>query len=280
MKLQPSDDETEYIDSSRCITSESLEMRSMLLALPAIPTHSPGVAVRPQRLAPEEEIRIALEEKVQSDDDDGSDYEEEEEGAQKKAKKKRRRGPDKKKVMFSQVNLILDHLQCMQRNGRSEGDFISFLSSMPWTDKKINEFKTALTGLMEISNKSASATESAMMRYLTGLQNDHPDAVLANECREMTFQSLQKATTTMEDRIFEAEMEVKRLKNALKVHKFFLEVHQEQTHDRCNVMGWVFNQLIQIESRRFSEAASKTSARKEFGRRGGGGGSSSSSSSF
>ena len=66
MKLQGSDDERDYIDTNRCITTDSLEMRSMLLALPFTPSHNPGVAVLPRRPSPEEEIRVAMQEKVQS----------------------------------------------------------------------------------------------------------------------------------------------------------------------------------------------------------------------
>ena len=269
MKLQSSDDEREYIDTNRCITTDSLEMRAMLLALPFTPSHNPGVARRP---SPEEEIRVAMQEKVQSDDDDGSDYDEE--AVETKSKKRaRRRGPDKKKVLFSQIGLILDQMQSMQRQGNTIEECTAMMQRIEWTDKKIYEFKTGLTSMMQVSNKSATATESQMMKYLTGLQNDHPDSIMSDECREMTYPVLQKATTSIEDQIFEAELEVKRLKNALKIHKFFLEVHREQTYDRCEWMAWLFRGLVQLESDRFVQVAQKTSVRKEFGSRRGGGGS-------
>ena len=280
MNMSDDEDESQYVDRDRVV--DSLEMRSLLISLPDVPTHLPSsvpvasVSSRPARLSPEEECRIALTDKVQSDndDDDDNDYEEEEE----KKKKKRKRGADKKKTSVKEVNLILDTLQIMQRQGKSQSEMKGFLSSVNWTDKKIFECKTALASLIQISNKSASATETVMIKYLTGLQNDHPDAVLGNQCRDMTYPSLQKATTQIEDDIHYAEMDILRLKNELKIHKFFLEVHHEQTHDRCALMELFFSRLTQIESRRFLEASSKTSARKQIGRRGGPGGGSGGSS--
>lgn len=265
-----SDNEDEYIDSSRAITRNPMDMSSMGMALPDVPRHQAGTkAVRPSH---EEECKIAIAEedlKTQYDDDDNNDedYQPQGEGSEKK----RRRGPSKTKSVLPQVNHILDALQNMQREERTEAECKSFISSLVWTDKKINDYKVGLTSLMQISNKSATATESTMMRYLTSLENEHPDAVMADQCRDMTFPSLKKSTTLIEDQIYEAEMEVKRLKNTLKIHKFFLEIHQEQTHDRCTLMAWFFQRIAEIESTRFLEVASKTSARKEFGRRGGGG---------
>jgi hypothetical protein len=240
--------------------------RSQGIPLPSVPTHIPTGIPRPAQLSREEETRITIDEKIQSDDEDDNDGDYEEE-----SKKKRKRGRDKKKEVASQVSLLVDQLQLMQRQGRSETDCFTFLSSINWTDKKLFDFKLALTGLMQVSNKSASATETAMMKYLTGLQNDHPDSLMADQCREMAYPSLQKATLEIEEQIFEAERELKKLKNSLKIHKFFLEVHQEQTHDRCSLMAWLFQKMAELESRRFLEVASKTSARKEFGRRSGGG---------
>jgi hypothetical protein len=277
MHMSDDEDESQYVDQNRVINT--LEMRALLISLPDAPTHPPSsvasVSSRPARLSAEEECRIALSDKIQSDDDDDdNDYEEEEQ----KSKKKRKRGADKKKTSVKEVNLILDTLQIMQRQGKTQSEMKGFLSSVDWTDKKIFECKTALASLIQISNKSASATETVMIKYLTGLQNDHPDAVLGNQCRDMTYPSLQKATTQIEDDIHYAEMDILRLKNELKIHKFFLEVHHEQTHDRCALMELFFSRLTQIESRRFLEASSKTSARKQIGRRGGPGGGSGGSS--
>lgn len=274
MKLQSSDDEREYIDTNRCITTDSLEMRSILLALPLAPSHHPGDVVQPRRPSPEEEIIVAMQEKVQSDGDSGSEYEDESKSSSAQRSRKRSRGPDKKKQLFSQIGLILDQMQCMERQGKTIEECNALMQRIDWSDKKINEFKTGLTAMMQVSNKSATATESQMMKYLTGLQNGHPDSILSDQCREMAYPALQKATTTIEDQIFEAELEVKRLKNALKIHKFFLEVHQEQTLGRCEWMAWLFRGLVQLESDRFVQAASKTSARKMFGSRRGGGSSS------
>ena len=268
-KMQSDDeDETQYVDSSRCIVN-SLEMRAVGLALPDVPTHTP--VIQPRRLTPEEEYRAAMEEKLQSDDDGDSDEEEEEEEKNEKKSKKRRRGPDVKKTTQAQVNQILDTIQNMHTTGRAEEDYISFIDSLPWTDKKIFEFKQGLMSLMAISNKSATATEATMIKYISGLQNNHPDAVLSEQCREMPYTQLQKATVQVEDEIFAVELELKRLKNNLKIHKFFLEVHAEKTQGRCDWMNWFFNRLTSLEHQRFLEVASKTSARKEFGKRTGGG---------
>lgn len=271
MERDFSDNEEEYVDTSRAIKPEPLEMSAMMLALPYTPSHEPGTKfVRPTA---EEETRVALiAEDMRTQNDDGDDendgdYQPQEENSEKK---KRKRGANKTKSILPRVNIILDGLQKMQREEKTEAECKAFISSLVWTDKTINEFKLGLTHLMQISNKSATATESTMMRYLTSLENAHPDAVMADECRDMSYPSLKKATTSLEDQIYQAEMEVKRLKDALKIHKFFLEIHQEQTHDRCSLMAWFFRGIAEIESARFLEAASKTSARKEFGRRGGG----------
>jgi hypothetical protein len=273
MERDFSDNEEEFVDTNRVIKPEPLNMSSVAMALPDVPTHQAGTkAVRP---TPEDNCRAKLavveDTKIQSDDDDDDendgDYQPQEENSEKK---KRKRGPNKTKSILPQVNHILDALQNMQRLDRTEAECKAFISSLVWTDKKINEFKLGLTNLMQISNKSATATESAMMRYLTSLENEHPEAIIAEQCRDMSYPSLKKATTSVEEQIYEAEQEVKRLKNSLKIHKFFLEIHQEQTHDRCSLMAWFFRGIAEIESTRFLEAASKTSARKEFGRRGGG----------
>ena len=290
------DNEMDYVDEDRCIRptdSDTLNMRAIAASLPNVPTHDPSVSrakQKPVRLTPEEDFKVAMIEPVYANDDDGDDDDEdedfqpEEEEGQKKSKKRKKdstsnRGPYKKNAVLAQVNLLLDALQNMHQEDRTDDQCLDFLRSQDWSDKKIADYKMGLMSLMQVSNKSATATETTMMRYLSGLQNDHPDAVLADQCREMPYKALQKATSKVQDEIFDAEMYIKNLKNDLKIHKFFLEVHAGKTQDRCDWMNWCFQKISDIELRRFFEASSKTSARKEFGaKRGGGGGGSGSGS--
>lgn len=82
----------------------------------------------------------------------------------------------------------------------------------------------------------------------------------------MFYQSLQKATASTEDAILHAELEVARLKQNLKIHRFFLECHAEKTTDRQNIMQYCHGKLSAMESKLFAEAMAKTSARNMFAR--------------
>lgn len=255
--MYESDDES-LIDNTRCImpNSESLEMRSMLLALPPIPKHTPFVA----------KAAKATKEDDDGDDDNDEDYEESD-APKKKRKQRPAGGRQQLKTMDLQANELVDILLTMHHRGATPEEAYGYIASMHLDEKKISGLKTSMFRLMQLSNKSSSATEIKMMQYLTSLTNDHPDKQLEEALRAMSYQALKKSTTETEDAIFQAELEVKRLKDNLKIHKFFLEVHPEKVEDRAFIIQFIHNQLTQIEQQRFQDALAKTSARKLFASR-------------
>ena len=263
--MYDSEDEN-LIDTSRCIVKEedvqSLENRFAVLTLPPTPTFVP---VSVQAVA-----NATKEDDDGDDDDDDDDYVESD--APKKKRKQRstpagQGGRQYLKAMDLQANELVEAIQAMHQRGATEEDAHSYVTSLQLDEKKIAALKTSMFRLMQLSNKTSSATEIKMMKYLSSLSNDDPDKQLENSIRAMSYQSLTKATTATEDAIVQAEMEVKRLKDNLKIHRFFLEVHPEKVEDRSFVIQFIHSQLTQIEQQRFQDALAKTSARKFFARR-------------
>jgi hypothetical protein len=256
------DSEDELIDTTRCIVPDNsistLEMRSVALSLPSVPTHVPVIR------------REIKEEAVASGDDDDDDEDYQEEKAPKKRKKRSTTGgggKQRQKMMDLQANELIDVLQSMHQRGSTIEEADQHLSSLQLDEAKITGLKTSLFKFMQLSNKSSSATEMKMMKHLSSLQNDHPDRQLEDTIRQMSYASLVKATNDTEDAIVQAELELKRLKDHLKIHRFFLEVHPEKTQDRELIIQFVHEKLTAIEQKRFQEALAKTSARKMFARR-------------
>lgn len=259
MMMDESEDER-FVDTSRCIVKEenvqSLETRFAVLSLPPTPTFVPV------------SVHTTKEDDDGDDDDDDDDYVESD--APKKKRKQQSNpagGRQYLKAMDLQANELVDVIQSMHQRGSTEEDAYSYVRSLQLDDKKIAALKTSMFRLMQLSNKTSSATEMKMMKYLSSLTNDDPDKQLENSIRAMSYQSLTKATTATEDAIVQAELEVKRLKNNLKIHRFFLEVHPEKVEDRSFVIQFIHSQLTQIEQQRFQDASAKTSARKFFARR-------------
>lgn len=255
-----SDDE-DLIDTSRCIVDvPSLESRLAVLSLPPTPSHS--------LYALHTHIEKSTKEDDDGDDDDDEDYEESD--APKKKRKQRSAsagGRQQTKAMDLQANELIDVIQSMHQRGATEEDAYSYVTSLQLDEKKIAALKTSMFRLMQLSNKTSSATEIKMMKYLSSLTNEHHDKRLENSIREMSYQSLTKATTATEDAIVQAELELKLLKDNLKIHRFFLEVHPEKVEDRSFVIQFIHEKLTQLEQQRFQAALAKTSSRKMFARR-------------
>lgn len=264
MMMYDSEDE-HLIDTSRCILKEedvqSLETRFAVLTLPPTPTFVP---VSVQAVA-----NATKEDDDGDDDDDDDDYTESD--APKKKRKQRSTpaagGRQQLKAMDLQANELVEAIQSMHQRGGTEEDAYSYVTSLQLDEKKIAALKTSMFRLMQLSNKTSSATEMKMMKYLSSLTNEHPDKQLEESIRAMSYQALTKATTETEDAIVMAELEVKRLKDNLKIHRFFLEVHPEKVEDRAHIIQFVHQQLTKIEQQRFQDALAKTSARKMFARR-------------
>jgi len=258
-------------DSEEEINQRSeLEMRSLALSLPSVPTHPVG---RPVRLSREDEYKAAMEEKVAYASDDGDSSASDTEGKSSKKRKKAKtessggRQRSQAKILDHQADELINALQTMHQRGSTTEDAQAYISSLSLDPKKIAGLKTSLLKFMQLSNKASTATEIAMMKHLSSLQNDHPDRVLEESIRAMTYRSLQKSANETEDAIVMAELEVKRLKHNLRIQKFFLEVHPEKTQDREMIIQFCHQQLSAIESRMFEEALTKTSARKMFAQR-------------
>jgi hypothetical protein len=103
-----------------------------------------------------------------------------------------------------------------------------------------------------------------MITYLSGLPDEHPDKQLEATIRQSSYQDLLTATTTLEDKIVEAQRELEFLQDQMKIHRFFADVHPQRTQDQDSCINFIFGELNKMEVERFTQAQQQTSALKSF----------------
>ena len=84
-----------------------------------------------------------------------------------------------------------------------------------------------------------------MVTYLSGLENDLPDKVLEQQlCTHgTTIETLIKLKIEKEDRVRLMELEIKVMKEQLKIHAFAIDTHEDKTMNRDEIVSAIFREM-------------------------------------
>lgn len=238
-------------------------------SLPSVPTHVPIHVPKIYLKKPtiEEELAEAM---LASDDGSGNDDDDEYSsdveisGGKNKKRKQNPSGKSYQKVADKKAEQLIETLISMNLRGSNTEQMIEFLRSLNYPDKTLSEIKSSLRKKMSTSIKGLTAKQTSMLKYLSALENDHPDKVLELQLRDpsMTFASLSKMTTEKEDRIARLELELAVEKDELKLHKFFLENHADKTTTRDACMTFLQKTFNKIENERMRAITESVAAKR------------------
>ena len=258
--------EVSFVDTQRAIvsTDEELAHRMQALSLPSVPVHTPGKKL----------LTVTIEDDDGDDDDDGVGEENDEDYEEIPSKKRgkeqntssRKAGRVYKKSADTLAKQLVDSLLAMVHRGQTAEDCALFLRNMKQLKdgRAIANAKLSLQRMISYSNKTATATETAMIVHLSGLSDDHPDKRLELTIRESSYQDLLTTTVALENKIMDAQRELDVLQDQMKIHKFFANVHPQRTQDQDSCINFIFGELNKMEVERFTLAQQQTSTLKNF----------------